>query len=571
MRQDPTGRNKFYVEIIKPSHYDDQGYVIQWRWALMPSNSLACLYALVQDVAERGALGDDVEVIASCYDESQTVIPVRRIIRRIAAHGGRGIVLMAGVQTNQFPRAADLARQFRAAGVPVAIGGFHVSGSMAMLAELPSELRAVRDMGVTLFAGEAEGRMEGLLADACHGRLQGVYNYLGDLPELQGQPVPFLPRGVGGRTVLVAALDAGRGCPFECSFCTIINVQGRRSRWRTADDVERVVRANLAQGVHRFFITDDNFARNKNWEAIFDRLIAMREQEGLRIKFMIQVDLMCHKIPGFVEKAARAGCTRVFLGLESINPENLAAARKRQNQVGEYRGMLEGWRSRGVITYAGYILGFPGDTPESIARDIETIQRELPVDILEFMLLTPLPGSADHRAMLQRGEWMEPDLNRYDAEHVLTRHSKMSREEWAGIYDRAWHLYYSPRHVETLLRRARAGGAGMRHLAAAILLYYGNYRFERVHPLQAGLLRRKVRGTRRRGSPPDNPLGFYVRRAWETLSAAVGFGLYWLWLERLRKRILRDPSAKAYADRALVGGPAGDLTSGDAARAARAA
>ena len=305
------------------------------------------------------ALGDDVDVVVSTYDESHTVIPVRKIVRRIQAGGGRGVVLLAGVQTNQFPRAADLARQFRAAGIPVVIGGFHVSGCIAMLPELPADLRDLQAMGVTLFAGEAEGRMEGLLADAYHGRLKPLYNYLEDLPELQGQVTPFLPRKVAGRSMFYAPFDAGRGCPFECSFCTIINVQGRKSRCRSADDVERLVRANVAQGTRRFFITDDNLARNKNWEAIFDRLIALREQEGMRIKLTMQVDMMCHKIPGFVEKAVRAGCTRVFLGLENINPENLAAARQRQNQVGEYRAMLQAWRSHGVITYAGYILGFP--------------------------------------------------------------------------------------------------------------------------------------------------------------------------------------------------------------------
>ena len=553
MTYDAAGRRDFYVEIIKPSHYDDDGYVIQWQWAFVPSNSLACLYALADDVGQRGALGDDVDVVVSTYDESHTVIPVRKIVRRIQAGGGRGVVLLAGVQTNQFPRAADLARQFRAAGIHVVIGGFHVSGCIAMLPELPADLRDLQETGVTLFAGEAEGRLEDLLADAYHDRLKPLYNYLKDLPELQGQVTPFLPREVAGRSMFYAPFDAGRGCPFECSFCTIINVQGRKSRCRSADDVERLVRANVAQGTRRFFITDDNLARNKNWEAIFDRLIALREQEGLRIKLTMQADMMCHKIPGFVEKAVRAGCTRVFLGLESINPENLAAARKRQNQVGEYRVMLQAWRSHRVITYAGYILGFPSDTPESIRRDIETIQNELPIDILEFFVLTPLPGSADHKAMVERGEWMEPDLNRYDVEHVTTRHPRMSRQEWIDIYDRAWHLYYSPQHVETLLRRACAGGAGTSHLAAAIMVYYGTYRFQHVHALQAGLLRRKVRATRRPGSPPENPLFFYVRRAWETLSSCVGLGVYWLWLERLRKRVQRDPSAKAYTDAALSG------------------
>ena len=187
---------------------------------------------------------------------------------------------------------------------------------------------------------------------------------------------PFLPIEIVRRySETLGAFDAGRGCPFQCSFCTIINVQGRKSRWRDADDVERLVRANLAQGVYRFFITDDNFARNRNWEAIFDRLIEMREHEGLTLNFIIQVDTLCHRIPNFVEKAARAGCARVFIGLENINPDNLLAAKKKQNRVHEYRELFLAWRAHKVITYAGYILGFPADTPERIARDIRTVQR----------------------------------------------------------------------------------------------------------------------------------------------------------------------------------------------------
>src|SRR5262249_13409568 len=241
----------------------------------------------------------------------------------------------------------DLARQFRDAGLAVVVGGFHVSGCLAMLPELPPDLRAAQALGVTLFAGEAEGRMEMLLADAYHRRLRPVYNFLNDLPDLRGQVIPFLPRHVLRGYMLETTFDAGRGCPFTCSFCTIINVQGRKSRYRDADDVERVVRANLAQGIHKFFITDDDFARNKNWEAIFDRMIALREQEGLRFQFIMQVDTQCHKIPRFIDKAARAGCSRVFLGLESVSPENLAVARKHQNHVGQYRTLLQAWRAHG--------------------------------------------------------------------------------------------------------------------------------------------------------------------------------------------------------------------------------
>jgi tRNA A37 methylthiotransferase MiaB len=551
MAPESRPRTRFFVEIIKPSHYDDDGYVIQWVRAFVPSNSLACLYALAQDVQQRRALGEGVDLVVNVYDESHTVIPVRRIIHRIRAGGGRGLVLLAGVQTNQFPRAMDLARQFRQAGLPVAVGGFHVSGCLAMLPDLPPDLRAAQEQGVTLFAGEAEGRLEHLLADAYHGRMQPVYNFLKDLPDLRGQVTPILPRQVLQGYLLDSPFDAGRGCPFQCSFCTIINVQGRKSRYRDADDVERVVRANLAQGIRKFFITDDDFARNKNWEAIFDRLIALREQEGLRFKFLLQVDTQCHKIPRFIDKAARAGCSRVFLGLESVSPENLAAARKNQNHVGQYRKMLQAWRSHGVVTVAGYILGFPADTPESIERDIRLIQRELPVDVLEFFLLTPLPGSADHQALARRDVPMDPDMNRYDLEHVTTAHPRMSARQWQEVYDRAWHLYYSPAHVETLLRRARASGIATGRMVWSVCCYYGSYRFEKVHPLQCGILRRKIRRTRRPGLPLENPLVFYPRRLWEIVTTYAALGRYYLWVERLRRRIDRDPRGAAYTDAAL--------------------
>ena len=545
-----AARKQFVVEIIKPSHYDDEGYVIQWVRAFIPSNSLACLYALAQDVQARQVLGTDVDIVLNVYDEVHTVIPVAQIIRRIK-DAGQGIVFLAGVQSNQFPRAADLAREFRAAGIAVAIGGFHVSGCMSMLPELPPDIRAVKDSGVTLYAGEAEGRLEYLLKDAYEGQMKPVYNFLKDLPDMHEQVMPMLPRHVLEGYMFETSFDAGRGCPFTCSFCTIINVQGRKSRHRDADDIERVIRANLAQGVSKFFITDDDFARNRNWEAIFDRLIHLREDQGLFFKFLMQVDTQCHKIPRFVEKAARAGCTRIFLGMENINPENLAAARKVQNHVGQYRTLLQAWRAQKVLTVAGYILGFPADTPKSIERDIKMIQEEIPVDILEFFCLTPLPGSADHQALYRKGAWMEPDMNKYDLEHVCTKHPKMSAEEWHGIYDRAWELYYSPKHVETLLRRGRASGIKPSRIAFAILCYYGSYRFEKLHPLQCGLIRRKVRATRRPGFPIENPFLFYPQHWWDMCTKYVSLGAYALWLQRLRTRVERTPNGEAYTDIAL--------------------
>src|SRR6185437_10227748 len=117
----------FHVEIIKPSHYDDDGYVIQWWKASIPSNSLASIYAIVQDAAARSVLGEGVVLTVDGWDECNTPISEGRVARRIGASDD-GIVLLAGVQTNQFPRALDMGRNLRDRGLNVVIGGFHVSG-----------------------------------------------------------------------------------------------------------------------------------------------------------------------------------------------------------------------------------------------------------------------------------------------------------------------------------------------------------------------------------------------------------------------------------------------------------
>jgi len=400
-------------------------------------------------------------------------------------NGGFGMVGLVGVQSNQYPRALDIARPLRAAGIQVVIGGFHVSGTIAMLPALTPELQEALALGVTLFAGEAEGRFDELLRDAAGNTLKPIYNYMRDLPNIEAVPLPFMPRAKVDRTIgHWTTFDAGRGCPFQCSFCTIINVQGRKSRRRSPDDVEKIILINHRDGITRFFITDDNFARNKDWEAIFDRIIEVRERTGIDVKLMIQVDTLCHKIPNFVEKAARAGVKRVFIGLESINLDALIAAKKRQNKITEYRKMLLAWKSAGVITYAGYILGFPTDTPSSIRSDIEIIKRELPIDILEFYCLTPLPGSEDHKILWNKKIWMDSDLNKYDTEHAVTAHPHMSREVWETVYAAALKSYYTPQHMETILRRAGATGIGFGRLTGLLLLCARCEQLERVHPLR---------------------------------------------------------------------------------------
>ena len=556
----PTGRRKFLLYLVKPSHYDDDGYVIQWLRAAIPSNSLAVLYGLVSDCDARKVLGPDVDIETVVIDETNARVRPQRFIREIKANGGFGMVGLVGVQSNQFPRSLNIARPLREAGIQVCLGGFHVSGCLAMLPGMPDDMKEALAMGVSLFAGEGEGRIETVLRDAARGELKPVYNFMNDLPGIEGAPLPHLPAERVGRTIgFLSSLDAGRGCPFQCSFCTIINVQGRKSRYRSADDVEAIMRANIAQGIKYFMITDDNLARNKNWEAIFDRLIHLREVEKLSFKFVIQVDTLCHKIPHFIEKAARAGVKRVFIGLENINPESLVGAKKKQNRIADYREMLLAWKKARCFTYAGYILGFPTDTPESIVRDIKIIQRELPLDILEFFCLTPLPGSEDHKKLLMSGVAMDPDMNKYDLLHVTTGHPLMSKGDWERAYRIAWDAYYTPDHIATVLRRAVATRISASTMLYLLLWFSGSMAIEGIHPLESGLIRRKARLDRRPGFQIEPALTFYPKYVAELIGKHVKFArIFWkmFWLAR---KIQRAPDARAYMDTALSPVTADDL------------
>ncbi len=547
----PNQKRKFSLVLIKPSHYDDDGYVIQWFRSAIPSNSLAVLYGLALDCAGQKILGENVEFNIHAFDETNTIINTGHVAKLIE-NADDGMIMLVGVQSNQFPRALDIARPLREKGIKVAIGGFHVSGTMSMLKERDPAVQKALDIGISMFAGEAEGRLGQVLVDAFNDKLQPVYNFMDDLPNIEGVATPLLP---AERVHLTAgattSFDAGRGCPFACSFCTIINVQGRKSRRRSPEDIERIVRINVEQGLHSFFITDDNFARNKDWEAILDKLIDLREIDKLKISFIIQVDTLCHKLPDFIEKSRRAGVKRVFIGLENINPESLLGAKKRQNKITDYRQMLLAWKEAGIVTYCGYILGFPGDTRESVIHDIEVIKKELPVDLLEFFYLTPLPGSEDHKKLHEAGIAMDADLNKYDLNHDVTGHPLMSREDWRETYRTAWETYYTDDHIETILRRSIATGTSPGKTMFFIVWFKGCIDIEGIHPLEGGFLRLKSRRNRRSGMPIENALAFYPKYYTQMLWKQIRWISLYTRMRLIYRKVKHDPKRMEYMDLAL--------------------
>jgi hypothetical protein len=545
-------RKRMRLVLIKPSHYDDDGYVISWWRSIVPANSLACVHGLVREAIAKQVLGPDWDFDIVALDETNTTIRPEKLARDCLT-ADASMVMLVGVQSNQFMRALHIASGFRKHGITVGIGGFHVSGTLAMLPTIEPNVQKALDMGCFLFAGEAEeGRLGGVLRDAVNGELKPIYNYMNDLPSLEGMPTPYLTADVIGRTFnSVTSLDAGRGCPYQCSFCTIINVQGRKSRRRSIEDIEKIVRENVAQGVEKFFITDDNFARNKDWEAVFDKLAELRA-EGIKCKFTIQVDVQCNKLPNFIKKARKAGVRWCFIGLENISPDNLLAAKKRQNKITEYRKMLLAWKKERIVTYCGYITGFPADTPERLRRDVATAQRELPLDILEFFYLTPLPGSEDHQKAFKAGVPMDPDLNKYDLNHVVVDHPHMSKAEWEKLYMDCWKDYYSKEHMDRVMRRNAALGVATNNVQFLLSWFSGALFIEKVHPLECGLVRRKARLNRRPELPREPIWSFYPKFWAETAIKNLQWVklMGWCWLRS--RQIERDPKKLEYTDIAIT-------------------
>jgi radical SAM superfamily enzyme YgiQ (UPF0313 family) len=510
--------------LIKPSKYDDEGYVIRYWKGVLPSNTLSCLNGLSEDARNRGVLGKDLTWEITLIDDTVQGIPYKKIIRKSHQTGTKTVICLVGVQSNQMPRASNIAMKFRQAGIEVLLGGFHVSGVMATLPDLSPELVTLRNAGVSLAAGEAEGgHWEQILSDAIQDRLKPVYNFLNNIPDISKAPFPRINPKHQTHYALqhFGTLDCGRGCPFGCSFCTVINVQGRKMRFRDVDLLIDTVREGYRRHqISHYFFTDDNFCRHKNWETILDRLIELKEKEGIPFHFMMQLDTQAHTVPNFVEKAARAGCRQVFIGIESLNQENLKTAKKSQNDTDNFKKLVDSFHEVGIVCHLAYIIGFPLDTVASVKEDIEKLM-SFGAGQASFFMMTPLPGAMDYKNALAQGMLLDADLNNYDTFHETHRHPRMKPGEWLAAYEAAWQTFYSTENMKKILHRDLKGD-NYWGIFSNFMWYKNSIDVEGGHPMISGFFRLKGRLERRTGYPIEERWIYFKRRFWDILRSIKG-------------------------------------------------
>ncbi len=529
------GAGRLDITLVRPTNYTDDGYPIQMRVGVIRSNTLTHMSALARDLVNYPFF-KGLPVRVRLIDEAIQRVPVKDIVRQSKRPGVKTIVMIVGVQSGQYPRALDIAAWFRPYNIPVMIGGFHVSGMLAMVG-LTADLREAMGNGIVLVAGEVEGeRLPTIVEDVLRERAEPLYNFLNPTPDLSDIPTPQLTKDdFRGFASPYSTIDTGRGCVFACEFCTIINVQGRAMRCREPEQVVAFVRRTFQEvGVVHSFFTDDNIARNPRWRELFAGLIRLREEENIPFTFMMQSDLAARKIPpgDFFDLAARAGCNQVFFGVESVNRENLRSEGKYQNQVAEYKALAGHLHSLGIACHAGYILGLPFDTPAGIRRDIAELHH-IGFDSASFYILSPLPGSKDHQRWWRERRWMDTDFNTYDSTHVAVLPERMTRDELLKSYHEAWEQFYSTEHMVRVLKVWRHDWSSYWNRLFFFAAYVYASRLERLHPMNCGFWTVRHRHDRRPGFDREGFVTFWWNR-WLTVAVRLwGIGKLFFQLEEV--------------------------------------
>jgi radical SAM superfamily enzyme YgiQ (UPF0313 family) len=333
------------------------------------------------------------------------------------------------------PRAYELADYYRGQGLPVVLGGAHPSF-------LPLEGLEHADYVVCGEGDEAlpelvnaltQGGSLAAIPNLCYRDGDTIHQnpwrpFLGDLDSL---PIPnytlihgWKPRNRRG----VVSIATSRGCPFNCSFCSVIMMFGRKHRVTSIDRVIEEIRQNGAQARHIFFCDDNFTADRQRTKELCERIIA----EGLKLEWSAQVRVEAAKDPELLELMAKSGCFVVFVGLESINPATLKAYNKSQTVQG-IKDCVNNFHRFGIKVHGMFVFGSEEDHYQVI-RDTVKVSRQLDLDSVQYLMLTPLPGTPFYKEMEAQNRIICRDWSQYDGHHTVFQPRQFTKMKAYGRF-----------------------------------------------------------------------------------------------------------------------------------------
>ncbi len=322
------------------------------------------------------------------------------------------------------PRAYRVAGEYRRRGVPVVMGGMHASA-------LPEEALKHVDAVVV---GEAEGIWERVLEDAARGEMSGIYR-ADERPSLEHLPPPRMDLFDPSRYITTNLVQTSRGCPNACSFCAVTRFFGRTYRMRPVADVV----AEVSRLKNRLILfVDDNIAGH--------RQRAKELFRGLRplgIQWLGQSSLAIAEDDELLQLASDSGCIGLFIGFESLNPENLRGVGKGLvNRAERFRESVRKIHRAGIGIEGAFIFGMDADD-ESVFDQILEFAESARLALAQFGILTPFPGTPLFEEMEREGRLLHRDWSRYTISNVVMRPRGMSREELERGFNRAYRKFYS--------------------------------------------------------------------------------------------------------------------------------
>jgi radical SAM superfamily enzyme YgiQ (UPF0313 family) len=374
---------------------------------------------------------------------------------------GRPDVVGISTITATVKRGYAFADECRALGIPVVLGGPHVTF-------VPDEALVHAKLVVR---GEGEGAMNALLdlwrggyAEATDARYAGVPNLSWKdasgclrhnamapwITDLDALPVPDFTLADGTADCVIGRrktvmVQTSRGCPFDCSFCSVTGMFGKKFRYRSVESILKELRP-YARPDHFVFFCDDNFTANpRRARELLEALIA----EGLHCQWSTQVRTDVGRDPELVSLMKRAGCHTVFIGFESVNPRSLAEMKKNQS-LADIRNAIDVVQGAGIHIHGMFVFGFDGDNWDTVEATV-CFARERKLTSVQLLILTPLPGSQLYQQLCSEGRITSFDWELYDTHHVVYRPAGFTPYELqrAQIYGHT-RLYTLPEGIRKL-------------------------------------------------------------------------------------------------------------------------